>query len=207
MAFKKGNIPWNKNLKCKPLSEEHKKKIGERNKGRIPWNKDKPHSIETCQKISKGNKGKKRSKEICKKFSESHKGKPSPKKGTHLTEEIKQKISGENHYRWNPDRDWLRIKNKLYYFMKGQIQRTLHNKAREHTQELLGYSPIDLRSHLESRFDNKMNWDNYGTYWVVDHIISINSFLKQGINDPKIINALGNLQPLQWKENIIKGDK
>ena len=38
------------------------------------------------------------------------------------------------------------------------------------TFSTLPYSPHDLVEHLERQFDDKMNWDNYGSYWDVDHI-------------------------------------
>jgi hypothetical protein len=49
-----------------------------------------------------------------------------------------------------------------------------------------------------------MCWENYGE-WHIDHIRPISSFDKN--DDPKIINALSNLQPLWALENYIKSNK
>jgi len=54
-----------------------------------------------------------------------------------------------------------------------------------------------------------MNWDNYGSYWEVDHIIPRKTF---NYNKPEDIGfqicwALDNLQPLTKKENLKKGSK
>lgn len=46
-----------------------------------------------------------------------------------------------------------------------------------------------------------MTWGNYGDLWQIDHIRPIASFAKAGVSDPKVVNALGNLQPLWSVEN------
>tara|TARA_B110000967_G_C18538427_1_gene389378 strand:- start:26 stop:574 length:549 start_codon:yes stop_codon:yes gene_type:complete len=40
----------------------------------------------------------------------------------------------------------------------------------------LGIDVDEFRKYLESQFDNKMNWDNYGSYWEIDHIKEIENF-------------------------------
>ena len=51
-----------------------------------------------------------------------------------------------------------------------------------------------------------MSFANYGT-WHIDHIKPIVQFAREGITDPKIINALSNLQPLWAEENLRKNAK
>ena len=73
--------------------------------------------------------------------------------------------------------------------------------------ELVGCSLEFLKSHLEKQFDDKMTWDNYGSYWSLDHIMPMASFdlsIKEEQN--KCFNWM-NLQPLERKENIRKGAK
>ena len=41
------------------------------------------------------------------------------------------------------------------------------------TIEILGCSFEEFKLHLESKFDDKMNWENQGTYWHLDHIETI----------------------------------
>jgi hypothetical protein len=55
-------------------------------------------------------------------------------------------------------------------------------------------------------FRDGMSWENYGE-WHIDHIMPINHFIKSGITDPAIVNALENLQPLWAYENLSKGDR
>lgn len=50
-----------------------------------------------------------------------------------------------------------------------------------------------------------MNWDNYGTEWVVDHIKPVSKFDKD--TDISIVCALSNLQPLNKLENLKKHAK
>ena len=108
---------------------------------------------------------------------------------------------------WNPDRDFIKGKNKCAKFMYKQIQNLAHKKNGEHTNKILGFTRNELYRHLESKFDEHMSWQNYGTYWHIDHIIPVSYFIKNDILDPKVINALSNLQPLEAKANIRKGNK
>lgn len=68
------------------------------------------------------------------------------------------------------------------------------------TEALLGYTKHELRSHLESQFTGDMSWMNRGSFHV-DHIIPIAYFLRNGITDFSVINALSNLQVLTPSEN------
>jgi hypothetical protein len=70
----------------------------------------------------------------------------------------------------------------------------------------IGCSTDHLSKHLESRFTKKMNWDNYGTYWHVDHVIPCAAFDHRNENQVKQCWHWTNLQPLEAKENIKKGD-
>jgi len=70
------------------------------------------------------------------------------------------------------------------------------------TIDLLGYSAIDLKQHLESLFTEGMTWDNHGE-WHIDHIKTIVSFAKD--TPPSIVNALSNLRPLWATTREING--
>ena len=65
-------------------------------------------------------------------------------------------------------------------------------KKNEKTIHYLGYYSSDLKYHLQSKFDENMNWENYGEYWHIDHIIPISLFK----NDTPIsvVNSLKNLR-------------
>ena len=73
---------------------------------------------------------------------------------------------------------------------------------------LLGYTALDLRSHLEAQFRDGMTWSNYGLYgekWHVDHIRPVSSFQ---LPDQLVeCFALKNLQPLWAIDNLTKHAK
>lgn len=73
------------------------------------------------------------------------------------------------------------------------------------TFNMLGCTPEQFKQHIESQFDSNMSWDNYGSYWSIDHIIPIASAITE--NDLLKINHFSNLRPLEKIENIKKGAK
>lgn len=78
------------------------------------------------------------------------------------------------------------------------------------TFEALGYTPDELRSHLERKFTDGMSWENYGRGgWHVDHILPLSSFSFETQNCPdfKMAFALSNLQPLWEWDNCSKRDR
>lgn len=74
------------------------------------------------------------------------------------------------------------------------------------TCDILGYNGDQLRVHLERQFKPGMNWDNYGE-WHIDHKIPLSLMTLYGIDDPAIINALSNLQPMWALDNLSKGNR
>jgi len=62
-----------------------------------------------------------------------------------------------------------------------------------HTIDMLGYSALDLKEYISSKFLPGMTWDNHGD-WHIDHIHPVTKF--SNTEDVKIVCALENLQPL-----------
>ena len=73
------------------------------------------------------------------------------------------------------------------------------------TIEILGCTFEEFKLHLESQFDDKMNWTNQGTYWHLDHIIPISS--AESEEDVYRLNHYTNFQPLYWLDNLKKSNK
>ena len=95
-------------------------------------------------------------------------------------------------------------------FIRQSISRILDSRVAYFSSGLidLGYSKSDLVNHIESLWVDGMSWANHSQDgWHIDHIKSISSFIKEGVTDVKIINALSNLQPLWAFDNLSKGAK
>lgn len=75
--------------------------------------------------------------------------------------------------------------------------------------EYLPYSKHQLREHLENQFDDKMTWDNYGSYWSLDHIYPQSKLPYDSLEHPNFIKcwSLENLRPLEATENSRKGNR
>ena len=65
------------------------------------------------------------------------------------------------------------------------------------TFDMLGYTPQQLRDHIERQFTNGMSWENRHL-WEIDHIRPISS--AQTLQDVINLNHLTNLRPL-WSED------
>jgi hypothetical protein len=66
---------------------------------------------------------------------------------------------------------------------------------------LTGCSIDELKKHIESQFDNNMNWENYGSYWEIDHIEQINKFDLKIYEQQQKCFHYSNLRPLEKIEN------
>lgn len=77
------------------------------------------------------------------------------------------------------------------------------------TFSALPYTPSDLVEHIEKQFDETMTWENYGTYWEVDHIYPQSLLPYDSFDHPNFHKcwALDNLQPLEKSVNRAKSNK
>lgn len=74
------------------------------------------------------------------------------------------------------------------------------------TEQLLGYTKGQLRAHLENQFQPGMSWSDRASFHI-DHKHPVAEFFRLGVFDPKIINALDNLQVLTPAQNRAKSDR
>ena len=89
-----------------------------------------------------------------------------------------------------------------------QVLKESNVEKNKHYFEILQYTPESLIKHLESQFENNMNWDNYGK-WHVDHKLPITSFNIEEMGDEEFMRcwSLDNLQPMWGTDNIRKYNK
>jgi hypothetical protein len=90
---------------------------------------------------------------------------------------------------WSKDNPTIRWRQLIY--------RTLNHPKQNTTMELLGYSPQQLKEHLDKQ---GMDWniDN------IDHKIPVSWFKLD--TPPSVVNDLYNLQPLNENENKSKSN-
>lgn len=84
--------------------------------------------------------------------------------------------------------------------LKSHLRR-IGKKKEGHTIDLLGYSALELKEHIEALFVDGMYWDNHGV-WEIDHVMPVTSFDSETL--PNVVNALSNLQPLWRADNRSK---
>lgn len=79
------------------------------------------------------------------------------------------------------------------------------NKTKQ-SVEYLGCSIDEYKIYLEQKFKPEMTWENYGTYWHIDHIIPIKY---ENPTHEEVIERLyfKNTQPLTIQENQMKGNR
>ena len=103
-----------------------------------------------------------------------------------------------------------RKKNDIEYRITCNMRNYVYKAIKYKYKKSLKYLDCDLKilkKWLEFQFDSKMNWDNYGKYWNIDHIIPINFFNLKNKNEQDICFNWKNMQPLKVSENFIKKDK
>jgi hypothetical protein len=119
----------------------------------------------------------------------------------------KYRLSEEYRNRRNKLEKERRSKDPIYKFI--QYLRNSFNRYIRKTHstfEYIGIDKEDFIRYIESKFQPKMSWKNYGE-WHIDHIRPLSSF---NLNDEKEIYIAWNytnLQPLWAVDNLIKGKK
>jgi hypothetical protein len=99
----------------------------------------------------------------------------------------------------------LNTKNAIYK----AIVRENGGKNGSKTLDSLPYTIEQLKEHLEKQFDENMTWDNYGSYWHVDHIYPQSKLPFKSLSDKnfELCWSLNNLRPLEASENLQKSNK
>lgn len=110
--------------------------------------------------------------------------------------EHKEEQSIKNKLRHQNNKIARNFSTSICHALKG-------SKAERHWETLVPYNLAQLRQHLEKQFIPPMSWNNYGTYWEVDHIIPQNifNFTSSEDHEFQICWSLLNLRPLSKIEN------
>lgn len=168
-----------------------------------------PRKISDEEKKKKSDlfKGKSLSEEHKAKISASRLGQKGHKNSKEHLEKLSLRWSGEKNPKWQQDREALKLRQKLRSKCHFLVKRTLSHLGGEksgNSSSILGYSPDDLKIHIENLWKPGMTWQNYGYRgWHIDHVKPVCAFSPN--TDPAIVNSLENLQPLWCHENLSKG--
>ena len=123
----------------------------------------------------------------------------------------KIKIAGRDYQRnYQRERKIKDIKFRLNHNVSTIMYQCLKGKKEwQSWKDLVGYEIEDLIRHIEKQFDENMTWENYGSYWEVDHKIPKSWFKYNVPKDQEFKKcwALENLQPLEKKANRKKYNK
>jgi hypothetical protein len=87
---------------------------------------------------------------------------------------------------------------KLKEALRARIYNSMRNNKNNTSLEYLGCSINEYKTHLENQFTPEMNWENWGIYWEIDHIIPLS---KGGTFH------FSNTQPLTITNNRKKSNK
>lgn len=95
----------------------------------------------------------------------------------------------------------LALRHRMWKLVTNRKIRKAHR-----SMELVGCSRNALMAHLQKQFKPGMSWNNYGTYWVIDHKRPCASFNFLDPAQQRQCFHYTNLQPLTSKENRAKHD-
>jgi hypothetical protein len=193
-------------LQTKIYNENNKEKRNEKAKIYFENNKEK---INLKNKEYYQN-NKKKHKELTKQWRINNKEKISLKNKEWI------KNNKENIYQYRKERTQsdplFKLRNNLRTLIGNSIKNKGYKKLTK-TELILGCSFQEFKSHLESKFESWMSWDNHGKYngelnygWDIDHIVPVSSATTE--EEVIKLNHYTNLQPLCSKINRdIKKDK
>lgn len=132
--------------------------------------------------------------------SKAKKGKQSPLKG--------RKTGKPAWNSKNLSKEHKILRNRLSRRLRHAMRRRNLTKSNLHVFNVLGFTVEQLKTHIETRFQPGMTWDNYGE-WHVDHIVP-DSWFQYDSMDSELFKkswALSNLQPMWRIENISKNNR
>jgi hypothetical protein len=111
------------------------------------------------------------------------------------------------------EKEKLRLQNNVQFKLKKGLRTRLRTAVKRNYKsgsavKDLGCTIDELKTYLESKFQEGMSWDNWTKDgWHIDHIRPLSSF--DLTNREELLQAVHytNLQPLWAKDNLAKKDK
>ena len=113
----------------------------------------------------------------------------------------KKKAAYERKRKEDPSYKLIVILRRRYYNLI-----TSNPLKKSSVLSLLGCSIEEFRKHIESQFQEGMTWENYGSYWHLDHIIPCSYFDLSIEENLYICWNWRNFQPLKVEDNLRKSN-
>ena len=197
--------------KIKKQSKEYRERYRSENKDKIK-EQSKKYKLENQDMI----------RDINKKYYEKNKEKIKEKSKKYYEKNKETLIDRKLEWYYN-NKEQVKETRKLYeskcraencdFKIKKNLSRRIRqalskNKKSNSTEKLIGCTLSFLKLHLEEKFEDGMNWDNYGFKgWHIDHIKPCSLFDLSDPEQQKECFNYTNLQPLWWYDNLEKGNK
>jgi hypothetical protein len=109
------------------------------------------------------------------------------------------------------NKEWMRIyhrdwsnRNKIQVNLRRRFKRAF-DRSSPKLKFLVGCDIEFFRNYLQNQFTEGMTWDNYGSFWSIDHRLPI-SFAKTQ-EDMDVIFHYTNCRPLELIKNSAKRNK
>jgi hypothetical protein len=99
-----------------------------------------------------------------------------------------------------------RMRYALRSNLSSAVERIQGGVKSKRTMEYLKCSLTFFQEWFEFLFDENMSWENYGSYWHIDHIKPCASFDLSNDKDIMECYHWSNLRPCKKEDNIKKGD-
>jgi len=153
-------------------------------------------------------------------FSEFHKAKNGlfGLKGRCISCEQKRNTEYRQRTKWDATYKQSRRSQDPQFKLRESLRGRLLDALKRHTSGgkvnkkhsaliLLECSLDFFMSHISSKFYGDMTWENYGSYWEIDHIIPCDSFDLTDVEQQRQCFHYTNLQPLTVHDNRSKGNR
>lgn len=121
-----------------------------------------------------------------------------------------QKLKSKNYHKKRRSIDpAFKLRKNISTLISIIIRSNGSSKMGQSVLKYLSYTIQELKEHLENQFDDNMNWENYGSYWSLDHIYPQSKLPYTNMEEENFQKcwALSNLRPLEKIANIKKGNK
>lgn len=147
------------------------------------------------------------------KYRQSAIGKQKAKEWSNNNKEHHKKLQSEwakNNRQHLNDKYNFRYANDFNFKLKKTCQKHLSNNLKGKHKSTMKYFSCDIQlfiKWLEYCFTDKMNIDNHGSYWHLDHVIPVSSFNLDDADEVYLCYHYLNYMPITASDNLSKNNK